>query len=295
MAMHYTPSVNNADLSEAAGRFGAAFDGLAAGARFSNDRTPERKLRVGYVSGDFRSHPVGYFLIRVLSAHRPEVVERFCYSNGPYVDAMTERLRASCDHWRDISAFSDRDAAELIRRDGVDILIDLSGHTSRNRLPLFALKPAPVQASWIGYFGTTGLGAMDYLLLDAISAPEGADRWYREKLVRLPYGRFCYEAPDYAPEPAGPPCLQNGYVTFGSFNNVMKLNGDVIALWARLLRDVPDSAPPAQVDNPGSCGGAQADSRRFRRRGRGLRPDRIPWRVAASRHAGGIWRHRHCA
>jgi predicted O-linked N-acetylglucosamine transferase (SPINDLY family) len=129
----------------------------------------------------------------------------------------------------------------MIRADGIDILVDLSGHTAMNRLPLFALRPAPVQASWLGYFGATGLAAIDYLVMDSFSVPEGEERAYPEAVVRLPRGRFCYAPPDFAPAPVEPPSLTNGFATFGSFNHVAKIGPGVVRLWAETMNASPSS------------------------------------------------------
>jgi predicted O-linked N-acetylglucosamine transferase (SPINDLY family) len=199
---------------------------------------PERRLKIGYVSGDFRQHPVGWLLANVLPAHDRAQVEVFCYVNDKTADDVTDRLKASADHWRDIVGLSDEAASELVRKDGIDILVDLSGHTSHNRLLTFARRPAPVQASWLGYPSTTGLSAMDYLVMDAATVPEGAEAWCSEAVVRLPHGRFCYAAPLDAPEVAARP---EGPVTFGSFNHLAKVGPDVVRLWARVLAEVPQS------------------------------------------------------
>jgi predicted O-linked N-acetylglucosamine transferase (SPINDLY family) len=127
----------------------------------------------------------------------------------------------------------------MVAADGIDMLVDLSGHTPGNRLAMFARKPAPVQLSWLGFWGTTGLSAIDYILSDATTIPEGEEDLYSESVFRLPVSRFCYRAPHFAPEPAPPPCLAGGAVTFGSFNNIRKLGSDVIQLWARVLHETP--------------------------------------------------------
>ena len=198
-------------------------------------------MRIGYVSGDFNAHPVGFFSIGAIEAHDRARFETFCYYNCSKADEWTARFRAAAGHWRDIFGKSDSEVAEIVRADEIDILVDLAGHTNKTRLPLFGLKPAPVQVHWVGYTGTTGLPSMDYLILDPVSAPPGADRFYTEALVRLPYGRFCYTplAPDIPLAP--PPCLVRGAVTFGSFNNITKLVPGVVRLWARVLNAVPDS------------------------------------------------------
>jgi len=239
LTQHYSDTISNAERLAAARRFGERFNGRAPARNFNNDLSPTRILRVGYVSADFRDHPVGYFLTRVLAAHDRSAVEIFCYSNNPKTDATTLRLKAASEHWRAIGGVADAEAAQAIARDGIDILVDLSGHTAKNRLPLFALRPAPVQASWLGYFGTTGLDAIDYLVMDEISVRRDEERDYCETIVRLPYGRFCYAPPDYAPAPADPPLLTRGYPTFGSFNNVTKIGPEVVRLWAETLRAAP--------------------------------------------------------
>lgn len=207
----------------------------------ANTRDPERRLRVGYVSADFRSHSVSFFLEPLLAAHDHANVEVFCYSNGIGADATTERLRARADVWRNIAGSSDDDVAEIIRADGVDILVDLSGHTAGNRLLVFARKPAPVQVSYLGYPKTTGVLTIDYLLTDRFMVPPGSPEWFSENLIRLPGCCFCYAPPVDAPPVAPLPADTNGYVTFASFNNLAKVNPAVVRLWADILRSMPDS------------------------------------------------------
>jgi predicted O-linked N-acetylglucosamine transferase (SPINDLY family) len=203
-----------------------------------------RRLRVGLVSGDFRAHPVSYFLQSVLDAlagPAAEHLELFAYSNSSVSDAATDQLRTSFGHWRSIWSLSDEAAAAQIHRDGIDILIDLSGHTAGNRLPLFAWKPAPVQLGWLGYCATTGLGAIDHVLVDPWIAPSAVQAQFSEKLWRLPESFLCFSPP--RPElPVTPlPALATGRLTFGCFNKLNKLNDAVLALWAELLRAVPGS------------------------------------------------------
>ena len=216
--------------------------GLASRPSFANVRDPERRLRIGYVSGDFRRHSVSYFLESVLAAHDRSVVEVFCYSNNAINDEVTARLRASADHWRGIVGVSDDDAAAMIERDGVDILVDLSGHTAKNRLTLFARKPAPVQATWLGYPNTTGLAAMDYRIVDPITDPDAiADGWASEALVRLEGGFLCYAPPGDAPPVVKPPSLASGVVTFASFNNPTCCRDQTVETWAAVLHRVAGS------------------------------------------------------
>ncbi|MRR34641.1 glycosyltransferase family 41 protein, partial [bacterium] len=196
-----------------------------------NDPDPERKIRIGYVSPDFRTHSVAYFIEPVLSSHSKSGFEVFCYANVESPDAMTERLGQLPDHWRYVSGMDEATVAGLIRRDRIDILVDLAGHTEKGSLPVFARKPAPVQATWLGYPNTTGLDAMDYRITDSLSDPPGdGDRFYSEKLVRLPGPFLCYrpsaEAPDIRTgEKTGP-------VTFASFNSISKIAPSVVRVWS---------------------------------------------------------------
>ena len=203
---------------------------------------PERRLRIGYVSPDFRMHPVGYFSEPLIASHDRTAVEVFCYADLVQGDQITERMRASAHHWRTVKGWSDTRLADRIQHDRIDILVDLAGHTAGNRLRVFAQKPAPVQITWLGYPGTTGLSAMDYRITDTIADPEAeADAQYSEKLVRLPNGFLCFRPPEHAPEVAPPPFREAGHITFGCFNNQIKFSGPTLGAWARLLNQVPDS------------------------------------------------------
>lgn len=204
--------------------------------------TAKRRLRVGYVSPDFREHSVSYFCSSLFACHDREKVEIYCYADVPRPDGMTAQLRATADCWRDVSGMSDYDLAQLIRSDNVDILVDLAGHTDGNRLRMFTLKPAPVQVTWLGYPATTGLSSMDYRITDAVADPEGdADTHHTEKLVRLPDGFLCYSPPPEAPEVSPPPSDKNGYITFGSFNNPAKMVRETVRLWGAVLRQLSGS------------------------------------------------------
>jgi predicted O-linked N-acetylglucosamine transferase (SPINDLY family) len=198
-------------------------------------------LHVGYVSPDFRSHPVAAFIGAVLGAHDRKLVRVTCYSSAVQPDETTGQLRALADQWRDILNMSDAQAAELIRKDKVDVLVDLSGHSSRHRLGIFARRAAPVQVTCFGYPNTTGMPAMDYRLTDANANPDGTDSWHVEKLVRLPEVAWCWKPPEIAP-PVGPlPADETSGITFGSLNNPAKLTAEAIALWASIIADVPGS------------------------------------------------------
>ncbi|MDP1557589.1 MAG: methyltransferase domain-containing protein [Nitrosomonas sp.] len=199
-----------------------------------------RPLRIGYVSADFCQHTVGLLVKDVLAAHDTTRVTVFAYSAGQVKDWVTGGIKAS-SQFRDVAAVNDLDLAALIRKDEIDLLVDLSGHTAGSRLTVFAHRPAPVQVSWLGYFATTGLLCMDAVLLDAWHAPEGFESRFVESIIRLPRSRFCYKPVPYAPEVSALPCLRNGYITFGCFNNTGKLNGAVFDAWAQILQAVPDS------------------------------------------------------
>ena len=206
----------------------------------ANKRAPGHRLKVGYVSPDFRQHSVAYFIEPLLREHDRQAVEVYCYAEVTQPDAVTARLQAYSDHWLRTVGLSDHDLAERIRTDGIDILVDLAGHTAKNRLRVFTRKPAPVQVTWLGYPNTTGLDAMDYRLVDAVTDPVGeADAWASETLVRLEGGFLCYGAAKDAPEPAEAPSIATGTVTFGSFNNPTKLSDATLDIWARLLDRLP--------------------------------------------------------
>ncbi|MDO8206582.1 MAG: tetratricopeptide repeat protein [Gallionella sp.] len=208
----------------------------------TNSRNPERCLQVGIVSGDLYTHAVASFIEPVLShLAGVEQLSLHAYYNHTIEDAVTQRLQRCFAHWHPIAGLSDIALAEKIQFDGIDILIDLSGHTARNRLLTFARKPAPVQASWMGYPGTTGLSAIDYYLADRFFLPPGEfDSQFTEKIVHLP-AIAPFLPSEHAPAVNTLPALSNSYVTFGSFNRLSKINQPVIALWSQLLRALPDS------------------------------------------------------
>lgn len=205
-----------------------------------NPRDPDRPLRVGYISPDFRDHPVTCFFEPILQGHHPDTFTTYCYANVKSPDAVTERLRLRACRWRDIYGWTPEKVAQLIRQDGIDILVELAGHTTDNSLLVCARKPAPIQITWIGYPNTTGLDAIDYRLTDRFTDPPGTTEIYHsERLIRLPETFSCYRAPAESPEVGPLPALVNGHVTFGSFNNFRKLSDPTLQLWARLLREVP--------------------------------------------------------
>jgi protein O-GlcNAc transferase len=207
-----------------------------------NDRNPDRRLRIGYVSSDFKLHSVSFFLENLLTSHDPREVEVFAYADVPQSDAVTRRLQQSIHQWRPISGKSDQEVAKTIRQDGIDILVDLAGHTSGNRLLVFARKPAPIQITYLGYPDTTGMAVMDYRMTDAHADPPGTtEKYHSEKLLRLPRTFAGYrpsaEAPDVSPLPAP----ADGTVTFASFTNLAKLPPILLDCWAEILLLIPTS------------------------------------------------------
>lgn len=201
-----------------------------------------RKLRIGYISGDLYTHSVSYFLEPVLIHHDYSKFEVFCYSTGANKDATTERLMQLPCFWRDMTALPPQAIAEKVQKDRIDILVDLSGHTSDSRLELFAARSAPVQVSWIGYPATTGLVEMDYYLSDSLcDLPGMTDHLFSETVWRLPRIFSCYLPPLEFPQVVEPPFIRNGYITFGSFNNFAKVTRRQLELWAEILKKVPGS------------------------------------------------------
>jgi predicted O-linked N-acetylglucosamine transferase (SPINDLY family) len=207
----------------------------------SNDLDPSRPLRIGYVSGDFRMHPVAFAIEPVLAAHDRNRVEVFCYAQVESPDDTTRRLNGIADNWRSLVGIPDGEAADMIRRDQIDILVDLAGHTSNNRLLVFARKPAPIQVTHFGYPNTTGLKTIDYRITDAHADPPGwTEAYHTEQLVRLPEIAWCY-GPTESPDVNRLPALDTGYVTFGSLNNLAKVTSEVLGVWARVLHAVKNS------------------------------------------------------
>ncbi|MBF0625548.1 MAG: tetratricopeptide repeat protein [Magnetococcales bacterium] len=205
------------------------------------DPDPARPLRIGYLSPDFYQHPVGMLIAPILAHHDRTAFQAFCYSHGPKRDDLTRRIQAAADHWLTVETLDDPALVDRIRADGIDILVDLTGHTKNNRLPLFARRPAPVQMSYAGYVHGTGLPTMDWIIHDRITATPAAEALYHERIAVLPCPLYCYQSPDNAPPVSPAPALKNGFVTFGSFNNLPKLTPTTLDLWCRLLEAVPDS------------------------------------------------------
>jgi predicted O-linked N-acetylglucosamine transferase (SPINDLY family) len=207
----------------------------------ANRPDPERRLRVGYVSGDFVEHAMSYSVEPLLAHHDRSQVEVVCYANNAHQDQVTDRLRQHADAWHRVAGLPDDATAALVREHGIDVLVDLAGHTALNRLMVFARKPAPVQVAWLGYVTTTGLSAMDYRLTDAVVDPPGmTERHYTETLVRLPCVSVFRPAPESPP--VNPlPALAGGRLRFASLNHLAKVTPEVIGVWARVLAAAPES------------------------------------------------------
>jgi protein O-GlcNAc transferase len=230
---------SSAEIYAAHREFAQRFCPPADPAPHRNARDPGRRLRIGYVSADLRHHSVAFFIEPVLARHDRENFEIFCYSNSAHADAVTERLKSCAGQWREVFSLGDQALASLVREDRIDVLVDLSGFSANNRLTAFALKPAPVQATWLGYLNTTGLDAMDYRITDRYAAPEGAlDSCHSERLIRLPDSQWCFQPAEESPAVAPPPSVKSGQVTFAVFSNPAKIGAEVIELWGRLLERV---------------------------------------------------------
>jgi predicted O-linked N-acetylglucosamine transferase (SPINDLY family) len=241
-ALNYLSDIAPIALLEAHRRYAAQFETPLRPHWPLHDsgRDPARRLRIGYVSADLRLHSVALFMEPILAHHDKREVEVYCYYNHVHQDAVTMRLKAHADHWIPCKDLNDAALAARIEADGIDILVDLSGHTAGNRLPVFARKPAPVQLSYLGYVATTGLSAMDYRLTNVDADPPGNEAYNSERLYRMPRALWCFRpaADSPAPDPV-PPAARNGYVTFASLNNFAKLTPAMLATWADLLRAVP--------------------------------------------------------
>ena len=243
-AMVYSSLTTPADIYQTAKQYGEFVDkGITNKYKFSNSRSENRKIRIGYVSPDFMHHSVNNFFEPLLTNHNRQKFEIFGYANVQVPDAVTLRIQSKFDHWRDIKGMRAEDAADLIHADNIDILIDMAGHTGDNSLSVFALKPAPVQVTWLGYPATTGLRQIDYRITDVYADPVGMTEQYNvEKLYRLPEIFACYTPREMSPDvTATAPFETNGYITFGCFNNFSKVSSDVLSLWLKILNQIPQA------------------------------------------------------
>ena len=251
--IHYSPDYDPEALSREHREWGRLFcEPLKGQIRdHENDRTPDRRLRIGYVSPDFREHTVPHFVTAALQHHDRERFELFCYSDVEKPDGITRTLRGLVEHWHGTRGTSDIELEQLIRADRIDILVDLRGHAADNRLTLFARKPAPVQVNMVGYFDTTGLSTMDYRITDEHMDPPGqTEKYHTEQLIRMPHSCWCYTADEDAPEVMEPPALKNGFVTFGSLNKIVKVSRSCANLCASVLEAVPNSRLLLSVAEP---------------------------------------------
>ncbi len=242
LALHYRPDSDPASIFAEHRAWAQRYtEPLAANViHHDNDPDPDRTLRIGYMSADFKGHSVSYFSGSFLGSHSQHV-EVVCYSGVALGDPLTRRLHDHADEWRNVYESADDRVIEMIRADKIDILIDLSGHTAGNRMLLFARKPAPVQVSYLGYPDTTGLPAMDYRITDSLADPAGmTEKYHTEELIRLDPCAWCYEPPE-SPDVEALPVSKAGRITFGSFNDSAKISLKLVALWSKVLEAVPDS------------------------------------------------------
>ncbi|QJD31382.1 tetratricopeptide repeat protein [Methylococcus geothermalis] len=209
--------------------------------KFANERDPERPLKIGYLSPDLRQHVVGHHFLPMLEHRSRDRFSVVCYHIGKKEDDMSRRIAALSDDWRHLHGASDDEIADIIRQDRIDILVDLSGHTSNTRPLVLARKPAPVQVSWLGYFDTTGLATMDWFITDPYSSPPDQKQYFSERLHRMPHTRLYYHPYPDMPEVGALPARRNGYITFGCLNNLAKINTQVLDLWAEILAASPTS------------------------------------------------------
>ncbi len=206
------------------------------------DHKPKHKLRIGYISSDFNYHSVAYFIEPILREHNNEKFTVYCYSNSKYSDKMTEILKKHANHWNDIFSLTEKQIIQQILNDNIDILVDLSGYTAGTTINIFAHRIAPIQITYLGYPNTTGLQTVDYRITDYWADPIGqSEHINTEQLARLDDGFLCYSPNDESPDVGSPPMMKNGYITFASFNNLAKLNDDVIKLWSSILHNVENS------------------------------------------------------
>jgi protein O-GlcNAc transferase len=241
--LNYSESLSNEDLCRAHQEYAFKYadELIPKKIRHANITSPGDKYKIGYVSPDFRSHSVAYFLEPILANHNRDEFAIYCYANVKQTDSVTERFKQYGHTWCNIANLSDKEVSQRIQDDRIDILVDLAGYTGDNRLQVFARKPAPIQVSYLGYPNTTGMAAMDYRLTDTYADPDGQEQFYTEKLVRLPQSFLCYRPPQPSPEVKFSPCIQTGQITFGCFNTMHKINSGVIKTWSEILKIVPDS------------------------------------------------------
>jgi predicted O-linked N-acetylglucosamine transferase (SPINDLY family) len=275
--LHYDPARSPREIFDFHRRWGQRFGANPPARRVPSGR---KRIRVGYLSPDFRAHPVGLLMEPVVAHHDRERVEVFLYHDSSVQDAVTSRLRGIDGvAWRDVGGVPDAALASRIRSDEIQVLMDLSGHLSGNRLGVFGARAAPLQGTWLGYPGTTGLPAMDFAITDpAFDPPQEGNERYSERLVRLNRPAFCFAPPEDAPPVMAP--ARGGTFRFGSFNNLRKMNDDVIEVWSRILARVTDSVLVMQTRALGDEGVRRGIGARFRAHGIG--EERLEFHAASS-------------
>jgi len=245
-------------------------------------RDQKRKLRIGYVSGDFVAHPVGFLLRDILRNHCADQFEVHCFSMVIRPEEVLPELREAANHWEDIFYLADDELYSLIEKAKIDILVDLTGHTASHRLQVFARRPAPVQVEWIGYFHSTGMSAIDYFITDPFTSPQGSGQFFSEVPVYMPHSRFCYGPPDYSPDVVSPPSEKTTVVTFGSFNRLPKVTDELISAWSKILHSVSGSR---LVIKSGAMKEAVVEERLLARFAQhGIAPDRLDLREGSLHH-----------
>ena len=266
---NYMPRVDASIRTARTLAFGERLSAHTSALRYTQwtcDQNPTR-LKIGLVSGDLHQHPVGYFLRDVIAQIDPKRLSLHVYSNSTRQDALTVELRSQCASWHETRHLDDGALARLIRDNGIHVLLDLSGHTEGNRLPMFANKPAPVAAAWLGYFATTGVNEIDYIMVDSVGVPEGCDDQFAERVWRLPETRLCFSTPRDAPPVATLPMLANGYLALGCYQSISKITDEVLALWASVLTEIPNARLRVQNHALSDTDTRQALSDRMQRGG----------------------------
>lgn len=240
--LYYLPGWSSSQIAQTHEQWNSAYaQPLAAAQDYPNTRDPKRRLRIGYVSPDFKEHCQSFFTLPLLSHHDHGQFEVFCYSSVPSPDAITNRLRAQADVWRDVAHLNDEQLAAVIREDRIDILVDLTMHMAGGRPLLFARRPAPIQVAYLAYPGTTGLTAMRYRFTDSYLEPAGTAPFCPEERVVLPDAFWCYDPLTSGPDISPLPAASAGHLTFGCLNNTAKVNQQTLELWAKVLSAMPES------------------------------------------------------
>lgn len=274
--LHFDPSVSPETIKAEHRKWGARFAKAVPAESVERPRRDDGRLRVGFISSDLRHHAVASFTLPVLAGRKGMGWDAYCYADVPVPDEMSRVLSENADAWRPIHGLADGEVARMIRRDGIDVLIDLNGHTAGNRLGVCARRAAPAQATWFGYPDTTGLPTMDYLLADDVIAPPDEDHRYIETVVRLRRGFACYHPPAWAPDIGPLPMLRNGYLTFGVSTQAIKITDTVLDQWTAVMRALPTSRLVIQAIGLGSPEVDRAFNDRFA--SRGVSSDRVALR-----------------